>query len=352
MTNYLSQKIKNVSFLLMIMVVFLHSYNIDIKQSGKILHFEKDLNWIIQNFISNGVTRIAVPLFFIISGYLFVYKSDLTKKDFWNKIKKRIRTLLVPYLFWTLMGLLIYFVLQSFPQSQAFFTKELIKDYTFSKWINAIFYEPIPYQLWFLRDLIIMVFLSPMIFYLVKKLNFIYLIAVFVFWILNFDSVILTSEALLFFSLGMYFGFKKPQIFEIKIKKGSLLIFLWIALLALKTFAGFYDYKKVELYLLKISILVGIVAFWKCYDYLSINQRTVNLLKKISWASFFIYVFHEPAMTIIKKGIFYSLPKTPTTYFFVYLLAPLLVITLSILIAMVLKKNFNAVYQLITGARK
>jgi len=334
------------------MVVFLHSYNIDIKQSGKILHFEKNLNWIIQNFISNGLTRIAVPLFFIISGYLFVYKSDLTKTDFEKKIKKRIQTLLIPYLFWTLLGLLIYFVLQSFPQSQVFFTKELIKNYTFSKWINAIFYEPIPYQLWFLRDLIVMVFLSPMIFYLVKKLNWVYLFTIFIFWFLNFDSVILTSEALLFFSLGMYIGFKNPQLFEIKIKKGFLFVLLWTALLGLKTFAGFYDYKKIELYLLKTSILVGIVAFWKLYDYLSTNQSALNLLKKISWASFFIYVFHEPAMTIIKKGIFYSLPKTQISYFFVYLLAPLLIITLSILIAMVMKKNFNSVYQLITGARK
>lgn len=68
-----------------------------------------------------------------------------------------IGTLFIPYLFWSLFGVLFYFTLQSLPPLQVFFTKKLIIDYSFQELINVIFNQPIPYQLWFLKDLMILV---------------------------------------------------------------------------------------------------------------------------------------------------------------------------------------------------
>lgn len=349
MDQYLSQKIRIVSFLSMIMVVLLHSYNINIKHSGQILYLEKDINWIVQNFVSNGITRIAVPIFFFISGYLFVIGSNLTSYDFIVKIKKRVRTLVIPYLFWTLFGLLFYYILQSFPQSQSFFTKKLIKYYNLLEWFNAIFYEPIPYQLWFLRDLIIMVLMSPIICFLVKKAKYIYLIIIFVFWFLDKDSVILSSEALLFFSAGIFVGIYNPKLLEVKRK--TVLPLIWLLILVVKTYAGYKNWKFIELYLLKVSILIGIISFWQLYDILWKNKAAINILSKYAWSSFFLYVFHEPIMTIVKKGIFYALPKISLSYFLVYLLAPILTIGIGISVAWLLKNRLSFVYQFVTGSR-
>jgi len=88
MTDYLSQKIKYSSFVLMLMVVLLHCYNFSTKIGGHIIVLQKDVFWFIEQLLSNGLTRIAVPLFFIISGYLFVLNSKFSAIDFWNKIKK------------------------------------------------------------------------------------------------------------------------------------------------------------------------------------------------------------------------------------------------------------------------
>ena len=85
MNEFLSSKIRNISFLCMVMVVQLHSYNLDIKQFGEPEIIVKDVNWAIQNFISNGLTRIAVPFFFIISGYLFVSPDRMNFLMFKNK---------------------------------------------------------------------------------------------------------------------------------------------------------------------------------------------------------------------------------------------------------------------------
>jgi len=76
MDKFLSYKIRAISFWAILLVVFLHAYNLDTKQQGIILTFPKSYNWFIQNLISNGLTRVAVPLFFIISGYLFFIKFD------------------------------------------------------------------------------------------------------------------------------------------------------------------------------------------------------------------------------------------------------------------------------------
>ena len=48
-------------------------------------------------FWGEMVGRITVPLFFIISEYLFFQHFDGTIKSFTDKFKKRVRTLIVPY---------------------------------------------------------------------------------------------------------------------------------------------------------------------------------------------------------------------------------------------------------------
>lgn len=351
MNVYTSHKIKNISFLLMIMVVILHSYNIDIKQGGQILYFDKGFNWVFQNFISNGLTRIAVPLFFIISGYLLILNGKYDFSEFLLKIKKRLRTILLPYLLWASIGLLFYLILQSFPQSQPFFTKKLIKDYTFLEWLNAIFNEPIPYQLWFLKDLIIMVLLSPIIFFLVKKIKLFFLLAVFLFWIFNQDIIFLKSESLLFFSTGIYSRIFYPTIIDQKVIKTKLYVFLWLLLISVKTAVGFYGYSEIiEMLLLKFSILIGIIAFWGLYD-ATFKIETLTKIFMFSGYSFFLYAFHEPLMTIIKKAFFAGLPKVPTSYALVYLIAPIAVIIISITIGAILKRIFPVIYNLLTGNR-
>lgn len=350
MNLYTSQKIRNISFILMVMVVFIHSYNIDIKQSGEILFFEKDSNWFIQNFISNGLTRIAVPLFFLISGYFFALDRKMSISNLFFKIKKRISTLMIPYLLWAILGLLLYYTLQTIPQSQAFFTKQLIKDYSFSQWVNAIFNEPIPYQLWFLKDLIVMVILSPIIFFCVKNLRIFYLAIVFVFWFFNQDAIFLTSEGLLFFSLGMYISTFKPELIEFKNKRKIVVISLWITLLLVKTIIAFYQLNVLaELIFLKLSILVGIVAFWNLYDCYIFKK--IKLWDTMIGFSFFLYLFHEPFLTITNKLLFSQLPKLPEFYLLVYFLAPLITILVSLILGFFVKSNLNSVYRLLTGNR-
>ncbi len=352
MDNYTSQKIKIASFLLMIMVVFLHSYNLDSKQGNELVFFEKDYNWAIQNFISNGITRIAVPLFFLISGFLFIQSPSFGIEDYKIKVGKRFKTLVIPYLFWTLFGLILYIIMQSIPQSQGFFTKKLIKDYTFIEWLNAIFNTPIPYQLWFLKDLIVMVFLSPLIVFAIKRLRILYLSIIFIFWMFSQDAVFLTSEALLFFSTGMYLSLFQKEIITMKSKKTFALLWLWILFLIAKTLLPlFITNTFLVSTLLKASILFGIVAFWGFLDQFG-NRLANNKVFSFGMTfSFFLYLFHEPLLTIVKKALFAVLSFSTFTGLIIYLVAPIISITVSIFVGVIYKAVAKNLYHFSVGGR-
>lgn len=350
MDAYLSRKLTGISFILMIMVVILHSYNLDIKQGGNILHFCKDANWAIQNFISNGITRVAVPLFFIISGFLLSYGTKLTITTYRLKVSKRIKTLLLPYLIWSIWGILFYYILQSIPASSAFFTKRLIKDYSVIDWLKAIFIDPIPYQLWFLRDLMLLVLLSPVIFHTVRLTRFIVLGVMFFLWVNDYDLSIVSNEALLFFSIGLCQGLRESKM-QINPEIGFAAAIIWPVLLIVKLVLAYYNYIIAEMLIHKLAILAGIAGLWFLYDLLSPESIAAKKIMKYSQYSFFIYLSHEPILTIVKKGMFFFLPKTPLGYFLVYITAPILVVITVIILAKSIKKYFRKGYTIIVGGR-
>ena len=68
MDKYLSKKIYHISFALMLLIVFLHAYNIGVA-NNTYATTQYPVNLFVQNFVSQGIARIAVPMFFMISGY-------------------------------------------------------------------------------------------------------------------------------------------------------------------------------------------------------------------------------------------------------------------------------------------
>ena len=56
----------------------------------------------------HSINIVAVPVFFIISGYFFFYQTKAFGKEAYSKkLRKRIKTLLIPYLLWNLLPVLL-----------------------------------------------------------------------------------------------------------------------------------------------------------------------------------------------------------------------------------------------------
>ena len=111
----LSKTIMFLRFPLIVAVVFIHTNLADVMINGRLLVNEGQfpIHDLFRHIITNELARIAVPLFFFISGFLFFYHTDFSMKMYKQKLKKRVRTLLVPYLFWNTVVFLIFFMKKS-----------------------------------------------------------------------------------------------------------------------------------------------------------------------------------------------------------------------------------------------
>lgn len=54
----------------------------------------------------NNITAVAVPFFFFSSGYYFFIPHKFSKEIYVRKIKKRAKTLLIPYILWNIIAVL------------------------------------------------------------------------------------------------------------------------------------------------------------------------------------------------------------------------------------------------------
>ena len=109
-----------------------------------------------------GISGVANPLFYFISGYLFF--MCMTKvSECLPKIKKRIRTLLVPYLLANTIAFAMYAALDGISRmSPALYN---VVNFHILDWFKLdlptilynVYWGPVAFQLWFVRDMMLFV---------------------------------------------------------------------------------------------------------------------------------------------------------------------------------------------------
>lgn len=99
-----SRVIDTMRFPLAAMVVLLHSQQIgtDYNLPNWTNMSGEDIFTAVNIFFSHALCHVAVPVFFVISGYLFFYGiKKFDGKIYFDKLKKRSR-FIIPYLLWNL----------------------------------------------------------------------------------------------------------------------------------------------------------------------------------------------------------------------------------------------------------
>ena len=169
--KYLSETIGVLRFPLMVCIVFLHIY-IPYKSDHLFVSFY-------DKYIVESIARLAVPLFFFISGFLFFNKVDCYDfLEYKSKLKTRFMRLFVPYILWGLFVVGIRYVCYLFGQSD-----NINLFVEGSRWLYHVILFPINYQLWFVRDLFIVALLSPIVYYLLKRLNYFFVVGLGIVWL-------------------------------------------------------------------------------------------------------------------------------------------------------------------------
>lgn len=151
--------------LLMLGVIFLHS-SFSLNQFDDFGIYGK----IFYNLLYL-VSQSCVPCYFIISGYLFFYNiNEFCISDYKKKIKTRINSLLVPYVIWNIIAIIPFCIYYNNGQiNEILNNKEYISLLRIFWDIDSGFY-PLDFPLWYLRDLIIVILLSPITYFIIKKM--------------------------------------------------------------------------------------------------------------------------------------------------------------------------------------
>ena len=138
MSKYLSRKVKFLSLFSIFAVVFVHAYNYkDSFLTPVTLISEKtNLYAMFEYFISNGLGRFAVPMFFIFSGFLFFRNYKSIKESYFVKLKSRFFSIIIPYICWAIVSGLFMLLLNYF---NSFRNLEVFKDHSVKSFGELIF---------------------------------------------------------------------------------------------------------------------------------------------------------------------------------------------------------------------
>jgi len=298
----------------------------------------------------------AVPLFYTFSGFLFFYKvKDFNKNVYFKKLKKRVDTLLVPYVFWNLLVLLFFYLLQTFFPSMTSGDIKPIAEYSALDWLNSLWsihggQFPMCYQLWFIRDLIVIVIFSPIIYLLVKYGKVLTLLVTGSLWILNLCPVApgFNMLTITFFTFGAYLSINKINfvVWAESLLKYWVVVYLgFIIVLMFNQYTSWsYDVINASAYF-GVFLMIGAAAFFMRKGVIKENMFFAN-------SSFFVYAYHGLFLAFITKVLVFVLrPNTDFKVLALYFLCVITTVGVGIAIYWLLNKLLPRFTGIITGNR-
>ena len=367
---FLSQKFRFWSFVSMFLLVFVHGYNLEPRylQPWTIPTEALTPAAFVQYLLANGLLRFRIPMLFIISGYLFALHDEQPHRQ---RVRKRARTLLAPYLIWSAFGILLTFLLELHPSTRSGIasshvvqiddTRMLIHDYRWYEVVIRWIFFPVSYQLWFIRVLFVYNLAYPLIVKAVthKTARYVFFAIAVLSWLGTVGLVFVEGEGLLFFALGVWIqkaGFPIESPRPWLNPAGWLIAFVGLA--TLKTWLAFRGqplmgdsvYPLLAL-LHKGTVISGLVACWYGGDDVVRWCMARPWFVWLSAFSFMIYALHAPLVAYLIDPAIAVLQPMPSARLFAFILLPLAVIALCVATGAALRRVTPGFYGLLTGGR-
>ena len=269
----------------------------------------------VQIFFSEVLPHVAVPLFLLFSGYLFFKEGKFDSSLYRHKLKSRFHTLFIPYIIWSTLCFIIAAmrgqVTPTFAHYiQGLWDTELWKDgVTFSRTLPGY---PMNMPLWFVRDLMILVVISPIIWFLLRKTNGWGILLLGAWWFPSHDKFFgFGADSLFFFSLGALLSLKNVNFVQIA-RKYSVPLYIATGVMLVADYWVMYsnymayhelrfNWPLFNVYVL--CIMGATIALAGKLEERSFAERLI----KLSQASFFLYAAHILWLEPLRDALLHAL---------------------------------------------
>ena len=147
------------SFALSLLVIWVHSYNAEL-----FLGYQAatGMVYVLEHRIGDWLGQIAVPGFFMISGYRFYRDFDWGKLR--GKWQRRIKSLLVPYIVWNFLYYLSYVIASRIPAVGDVVGKGVV-EFSLTAVVDAVVAHTYNNVFWYLYQLLWLVLLALGLFF-------------------------------------------------------------------------------------------------------------------------------------------------------------------------------------------
>lgn len=329
MNEQLSAKIKILSFLATVMVVYRHSLNY-------LAFFNSWSGEGVNGFIQDGcmvLTQVAVPYFFLVSGFFFFKKDYYDIQEYRSMLAKKCKTLFIPFVIWNVVGLLCLIVTGQYVQAAS-------AGEFFLALMDSRYYGP----LWYVRDLMTLMLIVPFYQCIYRWNNWVVYAIVFAalygYW-MPIDCGWISSEGILFFFLAGIL--QKHSAYLCKRLSGHWICLMFVAWVVLCFTTPFFQY------LHKLCTLLGVITFWLMTDHIPfIHSKGII---KLTTYSFLIYVLHFYPIKVMKVILGKYFFGNEWVSLAAYLILPIITCVIVVVIGCIMRRYMPKLYNLSTGNR-
>lgn len=313
--SMLSQHLRLLTCLSALGVVYIHAVTF---RFG-VPEFRSSFVGRLEAYLSFNLLHVALAIFFANAGF-FLFRGAKMPADMLPRLFKRAYSLLIPYLAWAglWVGLMLAFQIIGGPSAIT-----SVGDVLYH-WLWA----PFPGQFWFLRDLIMLTVLSPLIIALPRPALAALVFGAFVWWLTDQTNgplelrdqwfEVISNEALAWFGLGALAGRHAAKIYGALMRKRPLwqILLLAGASLALPFVTLPWQWAQ------GLCVLCGALALYLLCPYAG-TLSGCQSITRLSGFAFLIFAAHHPAISLSKAALLSLAPASATLHLLTYSLLPL-----------------------------
>lgn len=306
--------------------------------------------WLIYifNYFYLIVLPEPVPVLFIISGYFF-FRNNGAKRQihFADKLKRRINSLLVPYLIWNTIAILILYIRFNVIAHENYTITDYLSGYwDFSQRYN---YDPANRPLWYMRDLMVISICTPLLYHLLKKNTtaILYFAIITACYITNtgIDITGFGGGAFMFFAIGAYIAIHNINITKIPHSIGIATLVLYIPLQIVLNHIGDNAAAFLATNIIKITALFYFVS-------MLYRKRIIGPTPGLTKICFVLYALHGIIIGPTIKALYTLLnSNNPFILLFIYIITPVIMVIVAFTIDKLLQTHAPRLGKIITGNR-